>query len=123
MGKTIVIALLLSVIAGIGVSTAVDSNTRTISDKEVVNYPVNEQGQTYGQGPYPPGPSKEPDLIKAVGENGVVGYVKSSDLDPKVNSPEEAVAYQKSKEGQGGITIPLYEADGKTVIGTFKVGN
>ncbi|MBW5468500.1 hypothetical protein GPJ61_11595 [Brevibacillus formosus] len=85
------------------------------------NYPVNEQGQTFGSGPFPEGPSQEPDLIEAKGENGVEGYVKSSDLSPTVSSPEEAIAFQKSKEATGYRSIPLYELDGKTVIGEFRL--
>ncbi|MDF2682171.1 MAG: pPPM1a [Brevibacillus sp.] len=93
----------------------------TVDDK-VPNYPVNEQGQTYGSGlSLLPGPSKEPDLLLAKGENGIVGYVKSSDLSPSVSSPEEAIAYQKSMEAVGYRSIPLYKLDGITVIGEFRL--
>ncbi|WKL02440.1 hypothetical protein Q0F98_40860 [Paenibacillus amylolyticus] len=44
-------------------------------------YPINEQGQTYGEGPFLPGKTKEPDLVKAENEDGVVGYIKTSDLE------------------------------------------
>ncbi len=92
-------------------------------EKVVPVYPVNEQGQTYGHGPYPSGPLQEPDLMSAKGEKGVVGYVKSSDLDSQVSSPEEAMVYQESMEGAGYKSIPLYESDGKTVIGEYRMSN
>jgi len=90
-------------------------------EEDASNYPVNEQGQTYGPVPYASKSTETPDLISATGENGVVGYVKATDLDPKVSSPEEAMAYQKSIEAIGYKSIPLYEADGKTVIGEFRL--
>ncbi|MED2011383.1 hypothetical protein P4V39_25325 [Brevibacillus borstelensis] len=85
----------------------------------LASYPVNEQGQTYGKGPYPPGPAQEPDLIQAQGENGVKGFVKATDLAPVVSSPDEAISNQEYAETVK--TIPLYKSDGKTVIGEFKV--
>lgn len=99
-----------------------DNNIAAVIEK-APNYSVNEQGQTYGKGPYPAGPSQEPDLIRAVGENGVVGYVKSSDLNgPSFSSPEEALAHQETLHKAGGYElIPLYESDGETVIGEFKM--
>ncbi|WP_232699113.1 hypothetical protein [Brevibacillus daliensis] len=99
-----------------------DSSTNSITtvEEKVPDYPVNEQGQTYGHVPYHSGPTtQEPDLISTVGENGVVGYVKASDMAPSVSSPEEAIAYQESMEAIGYKSIPLYESDGKTVIGEF----
>jgi hypothetical protein len=48
-------------------------NNNTVAKKP--DYSINEQGQTYGHGPYPNGPTQEPDLIRTEGENGVSGYV------------------------------------------------
>ena len=84
---------------------------------EATQYPVNE---TYGQGPFPAGKDQEPDLIKAIGENGVVGYIKQSDVTPSFSSPEEAIANQKEIERIGYQSIPLYELDGTTVIGEYR---
>ena len=33
---------------------------------EAPRYSVNENGQTYGEGPFPAGKDQEPDLIKAI---------------------------------------------------------
>jgi hypothetical protein len=89
-------------------------------------YPVNEQGQTYGPNIHTDDPYEtfgEPDLIAAIGENGVAGYIKATDqLGPQFSSPEEAIAYQEAIKAAGGYrSIPLYEADGKTVIGEFRM--
>jgi hypothetical protein len=84
----------------------------------------NENGQTYGS---VSGRSIEdvPDLVAARGIDGItVGYVKSTDLfSPLPSSPEEAVKMQLEKDARGLYTIPLYESDGKTVIGEFLMGN
>lgn len=83
------------------------------------DYSVNEQGETYSDAPYGTGTIQESDLVEAVGTNGVQGYVKSTDLEPTFSSPEEAIAYQEANKD--GRSIPLYESDGKTVIGEFMV--
>ncbi|MFF2531522.1 hypothetical protein ACFVS2_21680 [Brevibacillus sp. NPDC058079] len=96
-------------------------NYKGASNSNIPNYPINDQGQTYGQGPYPVGTTQVPDLISATGENGVNGYVKATDLNANVSTPEEAYAYQKSMEKLGYKSIPLYKSDGKTVIGEFRL--
>lgn len=103
--------------------TTVPENEYLIkASEDVPNYPVNERGQTYGNGPYPAGPDQEPDLIAAVGVDGTMGYVLKKDLDgEQPKTPEEALAIQKSLP-QGGYDIPLYDVDGKTVIGIFHIG-
>lgn len=69
-------------------------------------------------------------LIAALGTNGARGFVKAEDLDGELPSnPEEAVAYMEEMERKTGYgtkkyvrLIPLYAADGVTVIGEFAVG-
>ncbi len=81
-------------------------------------YPVNESGETYGK---PTDPLHPPDLLLAQGTDGTIGYVRSSELigeDPA--TPEEAVKRQLTLNPDGRA-ISLYEDDGKTVIGEFKV--
>ncbi|GLX66053.1 hypothetical protein MU1_03970 [Paenibacillus glycanilyticus] len=82
------------------------------------DYQTNEQGETYGHGPFT---GVEPDLIKAEGENGVVGYVKASDLSPSYSSPEEALANQELLNKSEYRSIHLYKSDGKTIIGEFRM--
>jgi hypothetical protein len=84
-------------------------------------YRTNENGQTYGSqaGPSIHG-NPQPDLIAAKGADGTSGYITYEDsMGPQPKTPEEAVEMQK--EGKFNIReIPLYAADGKTVLGSFK---
>ncbi|KUO75473.1 MAG: hypothetical protein APF81_26530 [Desulfosporosinus sp. BRH_c37] len=82
-------------------------------------YQTNENGQTYGSalassiiG------NPQPDLISAE-KDGTSGYVKYEDLmGPRPKTPEEARAMQEMGKFEKR-EIPLYAADGKTVIGSF----
>jgi len=97
-------------------------------------YPVNEKGQTYGidglAGPY----ASPPDLIAVVGIDGTEGYIYNSLQDahgghPPPQNPEEATEYmrwleeRKEEMRRNGeeyiLIVPLYAADGVTVIGEF----
>lgn len=86
------------------------SHTPTINDSK--DDPTNASGKTYGTSLF----SGEPDLIAAIGTDGVHGYVKADDLDPKVNNPEEAEAYMEGFNKNR--ILPLYDVN-ETVIGTF----
>ena len=80
-------------------------------------YPKNEAGQTYGMGGVIYG---DPELLLAIGEDDVQGYVKNTDLIGDLpESPEEALELNKIKS----FRIPMYLQDGKTVIGEFVVGS
>lgn len=82
-------------------------------------YPQNEQGETYG--PAVPGKT-EPDMVPAIGEDGVKGYVKVSDLTGPL--PEtSAEALETMEEESGDFTVPLYLQDGITVIGKYIVSH
>ncbi|MCT1404019.1 hypothetical protein M4D81_33975 [Paenibacillus sp. p3-SID867] len=87
----------------------------------VVNFPRNENGQTYGSAADAASSDTEPELISAFGVDGTKGYVMKKDLDgEQPKSPKEALAsMERNKEGRD---IPLYDVDGKTVIGVFHVG-
>ncbi|BBH20258.1 hypothetical protein Back11_16030 [Paenibacillus baekrokdamisoli] len=92
-----------------------------ISPKNM-NYPKNKNGQTYGSAADATSPETEPDLIQAEGVDGTVGYVLKKDLDgEQPKTPEEAIAIQNSRP-PGGYDYPLYDVDGKTVIGVFHIG-
>ena len=92
------------------------------------DYPENGKGQTYGSAAKANSPQSEPDLIAAVATNGKEGYVLKSDLDrangsaaaETFKSPEEALAWQAG-EGRLDKSIPVYAADGSSVIGQFIV--
>lgn len=98
-----------------------------LSDYE---YPVNSSGQTYGIDWHGDNYDENaPDLVAAVGENDVEGYVKRTELQDEgdfVSSPQEALAYMEEKEAlkQSGVeyrAINLYDLEGKNVIGEFRV--
>lgn len=75
----------------------------------------NENGQVYGID------ALGADLIAATSAEGIDGYVYRSDLytEHDFKTPEEAIAWQESRPPQR--VIPVYESDGKTVIGTFVI--
>ncbi|WP_442600476.1 peptidase M56 BlaR1 [Paenibacillus sp. KN14-4R] len=84
-------------------------------------YPKNENGQTYGSAADATSYETRPDLISAVGVNGTVGYLLRKDIEgEQPKTPAEAIAIQNSKS-PGGRDIPLYDVDGKTVIGNFHI--
>jgi hypothetical protein len=80
------------------------------------NFPTNSKGLTYGSGAFVTR-GDEPDLVAAVGDHGVAGYVLAQDLEPQFQSPEEALAWQK--QHPDGLTINVYDASGEKVIDTF----
>lgn len=80
-------------------------------------YDVNNNGDTYGSALSEQTIGVEPDLIAAVGTNGLNGYVKAVDLTPEVNSIEEGLEQMQSNNATR--TIPLYDVEGITVIGQF----
>jgi hypothetical protein len=94
---------------------------------------VNENGQTYGSNLAiknskmdEDGNPDELDLILVEADNGKAGYSLKEDFYDTANqpkNPEEAIAYMEKLKKEGDRTIPIYEKDGRTVIGSFKIGN
>lgn len=83
------------------------------------NLPKNESGETYGSGDLTPY-ERKPDLIKAMGMDGTIGYIRRAEADgPMPNTPEEALAIQAKQTNPRYIN--LYESNGKTIIGKFKI--
>ena len=123
MGRTAIIGATL--VAGITLGTlsfspAISTTLSNQSQAPAPVFPKNENGQTYGSDLYCTSPETGPDLISAKGVHGTDGYVLSVDLYglmPK--TPQEALAQQQKA---GSVRkIPLFAADGKTVIGTFNI--
>lgn len=83
---------------------------------------VNENGHTYGVA----NEFGTPDLIAVTAVEGSAGYVWHTDLDDATGassnfrSPEEALAWQEERRGKT-IEIPVYESDGTTEIGKFRI--
>ncbi|MFD0716969.1 peptidase [Paenibacillus sp. GCM10027626] len=80
-------------------------------------YGVNDNGETYGSALSEYSIGVEPDLVSAIGTNGVEGYVRATDLAPNVLSPDEVIEYMNEKGNSQ--TIPLYADNGTTVLGEF----
>lgn len=106
------------------------------SDKtQTFSWNINKSGQTFGAasdaeeslriaGVLSESEEREfyPDLILAQGDDGKTeGYVYYDDLyGHPPNDPDERAEWSKTRNG---ISIPLYEKDGKTVIGSFTLGS
>jgi ABC-type transport system involved in multi-copper enzyme maturation permease subunit len=117
---------IVSFVFVLGITVAILSISQTIANSKSHNlskYSVNKNGQTYGSSLYATSPSEEPDLIKAYGVDGTLGYVKKTDLYGDMpKTPEEAIARQQRNKVLGSTrTIPLYDETGEKVIGVFEL--
>ena len=78
---------------------------------EVAEFSVNEAGETYGS----PGGGSVPDLIPARADDGVIGYVRVSELDLERN-------LAKSTTNPDAVfAVDVFESDGTTVVGELTV--
>lgn len=87
---------------------------------------INENGDTYGTYISDKNGNilQEPDLMEAIGEGGIDGYIKKSDVydeENEPNTPKEFVSKQKLNRNKQVRIIPLYEKDGKTIIGEYHI--
>lgn len=89
---------------------------RTRSTYSPIN--INENGELYGSEVFLDNGASL-DLIYAIGENEIEGYVRAKDLESNSAEAPENVGQQVTKDRE----IPLYESDGETVIGTFIIHN
>lgn len=93
-----------------------DEALSAFADFLKMEYKINENGQTYGSELFAPSRDYVPELILAIGDDGTEGYIKKEELYNVIDlSYEEVMA---------GVTvqdtfIPLYQSDGKTIIGNF----
>ncbi|WP_125609975.1 peptidase M56 family protein [Specibacter cremeus] len=86
---------------------------------------VNVNGESYGV----QNEHGVPDLVAVVASNGRNGYVRRSEMEDAdgttaakgFKSPDDAIAWQDARRGRS-FPIPVYAADGKTVIGEFIIG-
>ncbi|OPX87647.1 hypothetical protein [Pelotomaculum sp. PtaB.Bin117] len=117
--KTVIFGVFL--VAGIALGTLSLYKTTAQAGTNYV-FPKNQYGQTYGSLMNATSPETEPDLVAAVGVGGIEGYVKRTDLEqPLPKTPQEAIALSKQNLAHPN-EIPLYDVDGKTVIGKFIFG-
>ena len=91
-------------------------------NRVTTSWGTNASGQTYGV----PNKNGTPDLVAVIIDQGKVqGYVKASDLNCAsgnyvVHSPAQAQAWDAASKNRN-ISIPVYESDGRTVIGVFVI--
>lgn len=95
----------------------------TYVNQVITPWGTNANGQTFGA----TNVNGTPDLVAVVVDHGTFhGYVKASDLScaesGDVKSPAETLTWDKESRNRN-ISIPVYESDGTTVIGTFVMGN
>lgn len=93
------------------------------------DYPVNSSGQTYGTAKDAVYIEDYPQLLAAIGDHGISGYIYLADMlgeDPA--SPQEAIRQQEARQQaiRDGTyhprVIPVYDADGKTQVDTMTCG-
>ena len=100
------------------------------NDENVYEIKANEYGQTYGSELAATEYGNGPELISVEMDNGKTGYVYRDEFYDNANqpnNPEEAVDYmnmvEKNVKKYGYYkSISVYEEDGKTEIGSFKIG-
>lgn len=114
--KTIFIIILIISVLQMFVLSVFAKSEFVENYHQKMTYSINENGDTYGTDAQLLTVGYEADLILAVGENNIVGYVKATDLDDGVSSPLEA-----QNLGTNNTTryIPLYSSDGETIIDRF----
>lgn len=101
----IVVGCIVFVVGSAMVFQSTDAkSTMNQSKTNSLNYPENEHGQTYGSAQEDNSADMLPDLIHAGSVNGIQGYLLKKDY---LGEPGD---------------VPLYDVDGRTVIGTFHVG-
>lgn len=78
---------------------------------------LNENGESFGCVPAAIKQDMELDLLSAIGDNGVKGYVRARELTPMAfATAEEFASYVPQARD-----IPVYAADGVTVLDSFHV--
>jgi hypothetical protein len=115
------------VVAGLLVFMVAASSPMTTSDtpsdgiKPV--FETNENGETYGSIAGINNIEEYPDLIAAVGVDGVEGYFRINEAHPEdPKTPEEALQWQEELKAAGGFYFcNLYDKDGN-VIGKMQIG-
>ncbi|MGL4914175.1 MAG: hypothetical protein ACRC3Y_17265 [Romboutsia sp.] len=96
----------------------IDMEKTTVTEDTKRGYfKTNLNGETYGTFINKNnGEIMDPDLIEAIGDGDVEGYVRSEDVFGHDNTYDSENPNKK-------ISIPLYEVDGATVIGEFTIDN
>ncbi|NQX34477.1 hypothetical protein [Herbiconiux sp. VKM Ac-2851] len=94
----------------------------TFSREVQTEWGTNQAGETYGAQKQ----NKMAELAAATATNGQSGYVRISEvnaatIDPTKSSLEDVQKHLASGDGRPDRYVPVYEADGKTVIGQYLI--
>jgi len=101
-----------------------DQEQKVLLNTKAPTYSINQSGETYGSAMYARTESEMPDLAAAIGDNGVLGYIRLSEsMGEMPSSPEEAIAMQNRRSTQAPLVVSLYAEDGITVLDTFTISN
>jgi hypothetical protein len=122
MKKKIIVGIFLfSLVFALATAGKSDVELGIVEDMNMIDawgngYPTNARGETYGVDVKEN--SKSPDLILVENSEGILGYVKSEDLDgSNYLTPEEAILNQSQ-----GYSVDMYLSDGETKVGEFHIG-
>ncbi len=121
LGIAFGIILMLSIIT---VSAYSDAENKNQQAEIYVAYEVNDNGETFGSSAKASAYEAWPDLTAAVGDNGVSGYIRTSEaMGKEPSSPEEAIMIQQERINNGDTKriISLFDKDGVTIIDTFTI--
>ena len=118
-------AALLSFGGAIGLTNAVAGNTIHHGTDDPAHplsaemrQKLNSNGHSFGSALDADTPDEEPELIAVIATNGKTGYVWKTEMDgPEPSNPEDAAKWANPIR-----TITVYESDGTSMVGTFKVG-
>lgn len=93
-------------------------NMSSTVSSNIISVQRNSDGEIFGSEIFLNSIGVEPDLILALGTNGIEGYVRSADLDREYvpKNPTDALMHQEQAH-----EIPLYAEDGKSVLGSFAI--
>lgn len=109
--------LFIILIIGFTISNYNSSSLKIQASSEI--WPVNFNGQTYGRDYRLM--LEKPNLILAINDMGIIGYVKESDLSASdVDSLDDVIMHLQTTSSKQK-SIPLYASDGTTIIGKFNL--
>lgn len=114
----------LAVAAGVAALTLglVAGSALTAGSSEAgPRYPSNADGLTYGSATEAQSAADEPELIQAIGVNGVEGYVYRDELNAYPEQGDRASIERWMERVSTARSIPVFAVDGKTRIDTFVI--
>lgn len=116
-------AIGIALIGGFVLGSITLNSIPALADKSSSpKFQTNTNGETYGSMKDVTVYGQEPDLILAEGVDGTTGYVRFKDLNgPEPKNPEEAKEYMDKLIKSGSRMISVYDVDGKTIKGQFKL--